>query len=191
MSQQQIEYACKDVVFHFNKKHLEDETIPMWVLKFHGETLYVNHVDCQLSWSTKETPGNSHTKGSIKVKNALLRISGDNEATLTELTLIDKFRLRNQKLGIVRIMSPYGSSMHKALLANEYKHAPIKTIRGACASSFIVCDLLSKNEVLLAKIKYDDWRELKPNEGYYQDYDNFAKDIPVDYGHPSTPYEYS
>ncbi len=180
------------MVFHFNKKHLEDQTIPMWVLKFHGETLYVNHVDCQLPWSTKETPDNSHTKGSIKVKNALLRINDDNEATLTELTIYDKFRLRNQKLGITRIMAPYGCAMHKALLANEYKHAPIKTIRGACASSFIVCDLLSKNEALLARLKYDDWRELKPNEGYYQDYDNHKGDnIPVDYGHPSTPYEYS
>jgi len=178
-------------VFHFNKKHLEDQTIPMWVLKFHGETLYVNHVDCQLPWSTKETPDNSHTKGSIKVKNALLRVNDNNEATLAELTIYDKFRLRNQKLGITRIMARHGSQMHKALLANEYKHAPIKTIRGACASSFIVCDLLSKNEVLLARIKYDDWRELKPNEGYYQDYDNFKGDIPVDYGHPSTPYEYS
>ena len=187
----QIEYACKDVVFHFNKKHLEDQTIPMWVLKFHGETLYVNHVDCQLHWSTKETPDNSHTKGSIKVKNALLRINDSNEATLTELNIYDKFRLRNQKLGIVRIMAPYGGATHKALLANEYKHAPIKTIRGRCSSSFIVCDLLSKNEVLLAKLKYDDWRELKPNEGYYQDYDNFKGDIPVDYGHPSTPFEYS
>jgi len=178
-------------VFHFNKKHLEDQTIPMWVLKFHGETLYVNHVDCQLPWSTKETPDNSHTKGSIKVKNVLLRISDDNEATLTELNIYDKFRLRNQKLGITRIMAPYGCAMHKALLANEYKHAPIKTIRGACASSFIVCDLLSNKEVLLARIKYDDWRELKPNEGYYQDYDNYKGDIPVDYGHPSTPFEYS
>ncbi len=187
----QIEYACKDVVFHFNKKHLEDQTIPMWVLKFHGETLYVNHVDCQLPWSTKETPDNSHTKGSIKVKNALLRINDDNEATLTELTLVDKFRLRNQKLGITRIMFRPGSEIHKALTANEYKHGPLKTIRGACASSFIICDLLNKNETLLARLKYDDWRELKPNEGYYQDYDNYKGDIPVDYGHPSTPYEYS
>jgi hypothetical protein len=179
-------------VFHFNKKHLEDQTIPMWVLKFHGETLYVNHVDCQLPWSTKETPDNPSTKGSIKVKNALLRISDDNEATLTELTMIDKFRLRNQKLGITRIMAPYGCATHQALLANEYKHSPIKTIRGACSSSFIVCDLLSKNEVLLAQIKYDDWRELKPNESYYTMYDNIKEEnIKVDYGHPSTPYEYS
>ncbi len=188
----QIEYACKDVVFHFNKKHLEDQTIPMWVLKFHGETLYVNHVDAQLPWTTKETPDNNHTKGSLKFKNALLRVNENNEATLTELTLVDKFRLRNQRLGITRIMAYHGSKMHKALLANEYKHSPIKTIRGACASSFIICDLLSKNETLLARIKYDDWREVKPNESYYTEYDNVKEEnIKVDYGHPSTPYEYS
>lgn len=164
----------------------------MWVLKFHGETLYVNHVDCQLPWSTKETPDNSHTKGSIKVKNALLRISDDNEATLTELNIYDKFRLRNQKLGITRVISKYGSKFHKALLANEYKHAPIKTISGACATSFIVCDLLVKAETTMAALKYtNEFRILKPNESYYQSYDNFKGDIPVDYGHPSTPYEYS
>ena len=189
----QIEYACKDIVFHFNKKHLEDQTVPMWVLKFHGETLYVNHVDAEMPWSTKETPDNSHTKGSLKFKNALLRVDENNEATLTELTMIDKFRLRNQRLGITRVMAGYHSDFHKALLANEYKHSPIKTIRGACASSFIICDLLSKNEVLLAKLKYTDgWREVKPNESYYTEYDNVKEEnIKVDYGHPSTPYEYS
>lgn len=178
-------------MFHFNKKHLEDQTIPMWVLKFHGETLYVNHVDCDMPWSTKETPDNSHTKGSLKVKNALLRVDEDNCATLSELTIIDKFRLRNQRLGITRIMFRPNSAMHKALQANEYKHSPFKYIRGACASSFIICDLLNKNETLLAKIKYDDWREVKPNESYYTEYDNKGADIKVDYGHPSTPYEYS
>jgi hypothetical protein len=52
--------------------------------------------------------------------------------------------------------------------------------------------LLDKKEALLARIKYDDWRELKPNESYYTDYDNIkGTEIKVDYGHPSTPYEYS
>ena len=188
----QIEYACKDVVFHFNKKHLEDQTIPMWVLKFHGETIYVNHVDCSIPWSTKETPDNSHTKGSIKVKDCLLRVDGDNNATLTELTIFDKIRLRNQKIGITRVMFRPNSEFHKALQNNEYKHSPFKNILGACATGFVICDLLDKKQMLLAKIKYDDWREVKPNESYYQMYDNVKEDtIPVDYGHPSTPYEYS
>jgi hypothetical protein len=179
-------------VFHFNKKHLEDQTIPMWVLKFHGETLYVNHVDAQLPWSTKETPDNTHTKGSLKFKNALLRVNEDNEATITELTLIDKFRLRNQKLGITRIMFSPQSAMHKALLANELKHGPLKYITGACSSTFVICDLLDRDEVLLAHMKYDHWREVKPNESYYQQFDDVkGSNLHVDYGHPSTPYEYS
>ena len=179
-------------MFHFNKKHLEDQTIPMWVLKFHGETLYVNHVDCSVPWSTKETPDNTHTKGSIKVKDVLLRINDANEAEISTLTLIDKYRLRNQKLGITRIMFRPGSKMHKAILAKEYKHGPLKQVRGACSSTFFITDLLSKNQVLLAKIKYDDWREVKPNESYFKEYDDTKGDnIPVDYGHPSTPYEYS
>ena len=187
----QIEYACKDVVFHFNKKHLEDQTIPMWVLKFHGETLYVNHVDCNIPWSTKETPDNNHTKGSIKVKEVLLQIDDDNCATLSELTLIDKIRLRNEKLGITRIMFSPNSEIHKALKNNEFKHSPFKNIRGACASSFVICDMLVKSEVTFASLQYTNFRVLKPNEGYYQEYDKAKGDIKVDYDDPDTPYEYS
>lgn len=82
MAQSQIEYACRDLVFHFNKKHLEDETIPMWVIKFHGETMYVDHVEADMPWSTKETTDNPHTKGSIKFKEVLLQIDEHNCARL-------------------------------------------------------------------------------------------------------------
>jgi len=166
----------------------------MWVLKFHGETYYVNHVSCNLPWSTKETPDNSHTKGSIKVKDCLLRIEEDtNEATISQLTFIDKIRLRNQKLGITRIMFQPGTQLHHALSKNEFKHSPFKYINGACTTSFVVCDLLDRHEATMAALKYTkDFRILKPNEGYYQQYDNTTNDkIPVDYGHPNTPYEYS
>ena len=168
----QIEFACDDIVFHFNKKHLEDQTIPMWVVKFHGETYYVNHVDCEVPWSTKETPANSHTKGSIKVKNVLLTIDDDNCAKITNLTIIDKIRLRNQKLGITRIIFAYGNKMHNALKDNEYKHSPFKNVSGGCGTSWIVCDLLKKTEYTIASLKYtNDFRVLKPNEAYYKAYD--------------------
>lgn len=66
---------CKvnDIIFHFNKKHLEDPNIPMWVIKYKGETYYVHHVnvDKGVGFSTKETPDNTHTKGSIKIKGNL------------------------------------------------------------------------------------------------------------------------
>ena len=165
-----LEYACRDVVFHFNKKHLEDETIPIWVIKTHGETFYVNHVTADMPWSTKETPDNSHTKGSIKLKDCLLVINEDNEATVSRLTIIDKIRLRNQRLGITRIIFRYGDAMHRALKDNEFKHSPFKNVSGGCGTSFVVCDLLKKEEASFAALKYD-FRILAANERYYQAYD--------------------
>ena len=63
----------QEIVFHFNKKHLEDSTIPMWVVKCRGDTYYVDHVDVSpgIGFSTKETPNNTSTKGSIKFKGNL------------------------------------------------------------------------------------------------------------------------
>lgn len=81
----QIELACKDIVFHFNKGHLTDPTIPMWVLKTKGQSFYVHHVDCQMPWSTKETPDNPATKGSLKIKNCLLTINEQQEAIISKV----------------------------------------------------------------------------------------------------------
>lgn len=45
----------------------------MWVLKTKGKTYYVEHVDFEnVSFSTKETPDNPHTKGSLKFKARLI-----------------------------------------------------------------------------------------------------------------------
>jgi len=72
-------------VFSFNKKHLEGSTIPMWKITCKGNTYYVNHVDCQKGWSTKETPDNPHTKGAIKVKNCRLVIDETNTAIISDV----------------------------------------------------------------------------------------------------------
>jgi hypothetical protein len=55
----------------------------MWVLKAKGQTYYVSHVTSDAKWTTKETPDNPHTKGSIKFKNVDLEINND-EATITQ-----------------------------------------------------------------------------------------------------------
>ena len=55
----------------------------MWVVKAKGKTHYVTHIICEVGWSTKETPDNPHTKGSIKVKNCQLTITDDKIATIT------------------------------------------------------------------------------------------------------------
>ena len=190
MTQQQIEFACKDVVFHFNKGHLQDETIPMWVLKTHGETFYVNHVNCEMPWSTKETPNNSHTKGSLKMKECHLIIDENNEATIKKLTLINKARLRNSKPGQARILISPRSPIFQALSSNEYEHSKFKFIRGACSSAFAICDI-NKRDLTFMMLKYGEIRVLQPNEHYYHDYDNSSKHIPVDYSDRDTPYEYS
>lgn len=69
----QITEKKEEIVFHFNKKHIQDSTIPMWVVKCRGDTHYVDHVDVSpgIGFSTKETPDNPHTKGSIKFKGRL------------------------------------------------------------------------------------------------------------------------
>jgi hypothetical protein len=53
--------AKNDVIFHFNKKFLEDPKIPMWIIKHKGKTHYVDHVTSEVGFSTKETPDNPHT----------------------------------------------------------------------------------------------------------------------------------
>ena len=69
------------IIFHFNKAHLQDPSIPMWVLKHKGETYYVNHVEVEpgVGFKTKETPENPHTKGSIQIKGKLEITEKDNE----------------------------------------------------------------------------------------------------------------
>ena len=148
----------------------------MWVLKTHGETFYVNHVEADMPWSTKETPDNNHTKGSIKFREVLLQIDEHNCARLSKLTVVDKIRLRNQKLGITRIMFGWGSDMHRALAGNEFKHSAFKNVEGACGTSYVVCDLLKKEEATFASLKYR-FRILMPNETYYQFYDSKEKYI--------------
>jgi hypothetical protein len=149
----------------------------MWVLKFHGETYYVNHVDCTVPWSTKETPDNPSTKGSIKVKDVLLRIDNDNCATLSKLTLIDKVRLRNQKLGITRIIVKEGQDFWKLkekIKQQDVKHGPFKGIGGACSSTFYITDIMDNAQftMLALSMSGTTFRILMPNESYYKWYDD-------------------
>lgn len=47
-----------------------------------GETYYVDHVNCNAPWTTKETPDNPSTKGSLKIKNVTVKIE-NKIATIT------------------------------------------------------------------------------------------------------------
>jgi hypothetical protein len=58
----------------------------MWVIKAKGETHYVDHVDVEagVGFSTKETPDNPSTKGSIKFK-AKLKIEKINNRVIATI----------------------------------------------------------------------------------------------------------
>ena len=149
----------------------------MWVLKFHGETLYVNHVTCEVPWSTKETGENPHTKGSIKVKSCLLQIDDENCATISQLTLVDKFRLRNQKLGYTRIIVKEGQDywkLQEKIKQQNVRYGPFKRIGGACSSTFYVTDIFDQSQftMLALSMVNTTFRVLMPNEGYYKWYDD-------------------
>lgn len=155
----------------------------MWVLKFHGETYYVNHVDCTVPWSTKETPDNSHTKGSIKVKNCLIQIDDDNCATISVLTKEAEIRIRNNKLGITRIVfSEYSyREIINVLHTSNIKHGPIKSFGGNCSTTYYVTDILKQSDVTFLILKTSGVRVLKSNEAYYKMYDSDEYDEDLDY----------
>jgi hypothetical protein len=142
----------------------------MWVVKAHGVTFYVDHVTAEIPWSTKETPDNPSTKGSIKFKRCKLTIDEDNCATLSKLGLLDK-KLPRPRL-IHRVLVYYGSAFHKALREDEFKHTKFKNVAGGCGTSWVVCDLLDEQELTFAGIKYaNNFRILSPNERFYIEYD--------------------
>lgn len=168
-----LELACDDIVFHFNKKHLEDSTVPMWIIKTHGESYYVEHVLCNKGWSTKETPDNTHTKGSIKIKDCLLQIDDDNTATISQLTIHDKQRLKNREKGISRIITEYGSQLKTNLSQTGIKHGPIKTYGGGCGTLWYITDILKPAHLTMLQLQMGDKiRVVKENELYYKYYDD-------------------
>lgn len=64
------------IVFHYNKQHNIDPSVPPWVVKCKGETHYVQHLDSEVGFHTKETPDNEHTKGALKFKGELRIVNG-------------------------------------------------------------------------------------------------------------------
>ena len=74
----------RNMDFHFNKKHLEfPDIVPMWILKAKGSTYYLNHIDCETPWTTREQPDNPSTKGAIRIKRGTVSISADASAVIS------------------------------------------------------------------------------------------------------------
>lgn len=182
----QIEIACPDLVFHFNKKHLTDPTIPMWVIKAKGETYYVNHVSADMPWSTKETPNNDSTKGSIKFKKCHLIIDDNNEATIKPLTMLNAARLKKTEPKRIRLIMDYRKHIDEFIeYCNEQgiQHDDVHILPGSCGSRFYATEI-KEDDLLLLRMWFPPkmFRELMPNEYLYGYYDKHAAGVePPDY----------
>lgn len=166
-----IELACNKLVFHFNKKFLTDPTIPMWVVKTKGETYYVEHVESNLPWSTKETPDNSHTKGSLQLKNVHLIIRDDNTAILNELTDEIKLELKNRKKFKNRYIIEKFVNIKKIRKYVEENNIPRKTvtITAECSTPIYILEFKDEQYQTLALIQFGHIvRQLMQNESYYK-----------------------
>lgn len=152
----------------------------MWVVKAKGESYYVDHVVCSVMWSTKETPDNSHTKGSIKLKDCLIQIDDENVATITTLTLEDKLRLVKRQA--IRIITSSGSKLRDILLTKNIKHSKIRTFGGGCSTTWYVCDILVPSHYTMLALMLPGLRQLMANEHYFKWYDEGTEDDD-DYGY--------
>ena len=164
-----LELACKEAVFHFNKGHLTDPTIPMWVIKTKGKSYYIHHLDCSIPWSTKETPDNPSTKGSIKFKDCLLTIDDDNAASIAPLTEEDRTRIKRQEQGLVRVITT-NSNLEKTLGKMEIEHSPVISIGSYCSTTYYLSDVDNEGFTALA-LAMPALRECMPNETKFREYD--------------------
>lgn len=78
-----LQVEGKNIDFHFNKKSMEFDFVPMWVVKARGKTYYVHHMECQAGFTTRETPDHPSTKGSLRVKRGTLSIDAQGSATIS------------------------------------------------------------------------------------------------------------
>jgi|GEM_PF-1993601 len=189
MNVDNVELACRDLVFHFNKAYLQDPEIPMWVVKTKGKTYYVDHVEANIPWSTKETPDNEHTKGSIKFKNCLCTIDEFNCATISELTEEDKFRLSAKERPI--IVMTEGRDIRP--LVQNLGHYDILVISGACTTTKYVVQLKKESDLTYLSLQFNGYRVLNENEMYYKRYIKWLwndKDPQYEYVYEED-YEYS
>ena len=73
------------IIFAYNKAHNQDQTIPPWIIKHKGETHYIHHLDSKVGFSTKETPQNEHTQGSLMFRGNL-EIIEENGLKIAKIT---------------------------------------------------------------------------------------------------------
>ena len=165
-----ITINAPDVVFHFNKKSLQDPSVPPWILKAKGKSWYVQHVTCDLPWSTKETPDSAHTQGSIKVKKACVTIDDQNHAHITSGSMHTPES--TDQIPEPILIGWTDPNIHDHV--HMFAHGLIKTLDGGdCGRDWHVCEIYSDSdwtEINLAL--HPHVRRFMPNEWQYTEYLN-------------------
>lgn len=145
----------------------------MWIIMAKGKTYYVEHVDANIPWTTKETPENVKTKGAIKFKDCLLTIDDDNCATISVLTNHDISRLHNKEKGITRVISGWGDSFIKILKERNIKHTPVRVYFGGCGTRYFICDIINERDLTVLGLMFTGkYSVVNPNEVLYKWYDD-------------------
>jgi hypothetical protein len=134
-----------------------------------GKTYYVDHVEANIPWTTKETPHNVRTKGALKFKNALLRLNNGN-ASIDHLTEENAERLEASQP--TRIIFYYKNEFLWLLKHNGIKHKTCKHFSGRCGSNLYVVELSREDLTMLALVYPNQFRLLTEDEPYYQMYED-------------------
>lgn len=157
----------------------------MWVIKTQGKTFYVNHVDCNLPWSTKETANNPHTKGSIKIKECVLTIDDANCASLDRPTPEQLVRLSEGRYPVRILYGTYwGIQIRSICERNGISFKRELLIKGDCGNDFYIAELNAMEELTLLTLATppNTVRMLLPNENYYHMMDQTDQTVAWDTG---------
>jgi len=145
----------------------------MWVLKSRGKSYYIDHLEADLPFSTKETPDNPHTKGAIKFKNVHVTINEENVAQLRRATALDLQEQKEKDKPPIRVIADGVNLTKLTEVVKKFKiqHDPIKKYGGECRDDFFVFDLKRDQDFTLLSMATDvNIRLLNANEHYYTEY---------------------
>lgn len=167
--------AYCDAIFHFNKKHLEDPSIPMWVIKTRGKTFYLEHISFQgIDFETKETPDNDHTKGSLKFKDVIFSMDHNKQGLITyadpdSMSKANAWRMTHEGKIVLELDEP--NEVKAAMKKNGIKHGPFTEVEGSCGSTFQYTYVTKPEDVTLLALSCPDAFEVvEPGSYGFQRY---------------------
>jgi hypothetical protein len=82
-----LEMTADRVDFHYNKGSNEFPFLPRWVLKTKGKSFYVDHIDAEIGWTTRELD-TGNTPGMIRFRKCVLSINDERLAVLRAIPTI-------------------------------------------------------------------------------------------------------